>query len=71
MSKWEENYQRFKSMWSVKPISKIKKELDSYQKRFSKHQDTFFHQGPPEELSDGDRVIALKELINEMKDANQ
>ena len=62
----EENYRSF---WSKKTTSEIKKEIKSWRKYFNKHGESYsFHGGdmtPPNTLADGDKVMILKEILTE------
>ncbi len=59
MAKFEE----YKKRWSFKKNGAIQKELSSMNKWLEKNADTFFHEAAPDELTDGLRVIALKQLM--------
>lgn len=64
---WNERYEAYKTVWKDKGVTKAKKELASYQKYLSRHKDRFHQQSAPGELSDGDRVLALKEVLSELE----
>lgn len=62
----QENYRSF---WSKKTASQIKKEIKSWQRYFDKHGQAYsFHGGditPPNTLADGSKVLILKEILKE------
>lgn len=65
MSEWESKFERYCAVWRSKGEKKTRRELESYQKRLSRYADTFYHKTAPDELSDGDRVMALREVLRE------
>lgn len=57
----------FREKWSKKSAKIIKKEIDSYQRYFEKNIQSYEwhgrYQQHPDELSDGDRIRILKEIL--------
>ena len=66
MTKWEARFEDYKSLWVRNGLPAAMRELDQMRAGISRHHDTFFHQSSPDELSDGDRVMALKDVISEL-----
>lgn len=64
---WNERYEEYKNLWRLNGATKVKRELEQLRKRLDNHKDTFFHESAPDELSDGDRVMALKDVVREME----
>lgn len=54
----------YRKQWEAKTKRQVEKELESYQLYLAKHRDTFFKQSAPDELTDGDRVFILKEVLS-------
>jgi hypothetical protein len=58
---------QYRSFWSKKTASQIKKEIKSWQRYF----DNVYHglhgsdMTPPNTLADGDKVLILREILNE------
>lgn len=67
MSEWEHNFEKYCDMWRRRGEKKTRRELESYQKRLSRYADTFYHKTAPGELSDGDRVMGLREVLRELE----
>lgn len=67
MSKWDDRYEEYKNLWRRNGATKSKRELEQIRKGLSYHHDTFFHEVAPDELSDGDRVMALRDVIMEFE----
>ena len=64
-------YERFVSIWSTKTIKQIKKEIDSMQKYMQKHNAHYALHGKshaPDEMSDSDRLRALREILKGKED---
>ena len=63
------NYESYKSHWSGKTTKQVQKELASWQKYVNKHSAAYSWHGkditPPGKLADGDKITALKEILNE------
>lgn len=55
----------YKAQWSKKTLKQVMKELESYQAYLARHPDRHFQQAAPDEMTDGDRIIALKDVIRE------
>lgn len=66
MSKWDERYAQYKTLWARNGLKAAEHELSSIRKGLSRHHDTFFHESAPDELSDGARVMALRDVIEEL-----
>lgn len=66
MSKLEDNYRSF---WQKKTSSQIKQEIKSWQRYFDKHGQAYNLHGSdmtaPNTLADGDKVLILREILNE------
>lgn len=58
---------RYRGIWSRKTIKQIEKELDSYHKYLARHKDSFFKECAPDSLSDGNRIVILRDLLREKK----
>lgn len=62
-------YEKYKGAWSKKTTKQIEKELISMQKYVNKHSAAYAWHGkgitPPGNLADGDKITALKELLEE------
>ena len=54
----------YRKTWEAKTKRQVEKELDSYQRYLAKHCDGHFQQSAPDEMSDGDRVRILKEVLS-------
>lgn len=63
MSK-QDRIDAYRKQWEAKTKRQVEKELESYQRYLAKHRDTFFKQSAPDELTDGDRVFILKEVLS-------
>lgn len=63
MSK-QDQIDAYRKQWEAKTKRQVEKELESYQRYLAKHRDTFFKQSAPGELTDGDRVFILKEVLS-------
>lgn len=63
MSK-QDRIDAYRKQLEAKTKRQVEKELESYQRYLAKHRDTFFQQSPPDELTDGDRVFILKEVLS-------
>ena len=61
----QQKIDQYRTIWSVKTKRQIEKELESYQRYLARNPDSFFQESAPDEMSDGDRVAALKEIITE------
>lgn len=57
--------ERYRAAWELKTIKQIEKEIRSYRMYFEKHKDSFFHECHPDSLSDGNRMIILKDLLRD------
>lgn len=60
-------YEDWKSMWEKKSTARVLKEIRSWEKYIQKHGMAYHWHGkgmaPPGCLSDGDKLLALKEII--------
>lgn len=63
MTTRQEKYEAYKKRWSNKPIKVVEKEVESMRRYLSRNKDTFFHEAAPDELTDGLRLVALKEIL--------
>lgn len=54
----------YRKQWESKTKRQVEKELDSYHRYLAKHADGHFQQSAPDEMSDGDRVRTLKEVLS-------
>lgn len=66
MSK-QDKIDAFESQWRSKTKRQVEKELESYRKYLERYPDSFFQQCAPDEMSDGDRVLVLKQILAEIK----
>lgn len=64
---WDERFEAYKALWRGKRRPAVEKELSSLRNMLSRNADTFFQQSASDELSDGDRVLALKDVLSEKK----
>ena len=60
---WDERYEEYRALWRKKGKRAAEKELESMRKYLHSHHDGFSQISAPDELSDGDRVMALRELV--------
>lgn len=60
----KERIEAYRGQWQAKTKRQVERELESYQRYLAKHRDTFFKQSPPEELTDGDRIRILREVLS-------
>ena len=67
MTKWQDRFENYKAIWARNGLSAARKELNDIRNGLLRYRDTFFHQSSPDELSDGDRVMALKDVISELE----
>lgn len=63
MSK-QDRIDAYRKQLGEKPERRFEKNLESYQRYLARQRDTFFQQSPPDELTDGDRVFILKEVLS-------
>lgn len=61
----QQKFEEYKERWKEKPINKIEKEIASMRRYLEKNRDTFFHECAQDELTDGLRLIALREALYE------
>lgn len=58
----------YRHIWEAEPTSKVQAELDSWTAHFAKHEGHYsFHKRTthPDELTDGERVMILKDILRE------
>ena len=67
MSLWERRYDEYRALWRKKGIKAIEREIKSMQAYLQRHSDGFRQISAPDGLSDGDRLMALRDLIREMQ----
>jgi hypothetical protein len=60
-----DKFDEYKKRWKLKPKAKIEAEILSMRKFLEKNKDTFFHECAPDELTDGLRLLALREALAE------
>jgi len=58
---------RYREVWARKTIKQVEGEGDSYHKYLARHKDSFFKECAPDSLSDGNRIVILKDLLREKK----
>ena len=63
---WEQRYEEYRALWRSKGAKAIKLELKSMQAYLQRHSDGFRQISAPDELSDGDRLMALRDLSKEV-----
>lgn len=61
----QQKFEEYKEKWKIKPKAKIEKEIASMRRYLEKNRDTFFHECAHDELTDGLRLIALREALSE------
>jgi hypothetical protein len=61
MSKWEQRYNEYRALWIKKSNNAIEKEIASLRRYMQRYSDGFAQITAPDELSDGDRLMALRE----------
>lgn len=59
----QQRIEQYRDKWQKKTYRQVEKELDSYHRYLSKHSDGHFQEAAPDEMSDGDRVMVLKEVL--------
>lgn len=64
---WDAKFEEYKALWRGKRRSAVEKELSGIRNMLARNADTFFQQSAADELSDGDRVLALKDVLSEKK----
>ena len=62
-SVWDKKFEEYKTLWESKGTRSVELELKSLRSMLGSHKDTFFHESHPDELSDGDKVMALKDVL--------
>lgn len=62
-SVWDKKFEEYRMLWESKGLKSVEHELKSLRKMLGNNRDTFLHASHPDELSDGDRVMALKDAI--------
>lgn len=62
-SPWDKKFEEYKTLWERNGMRRVERELKSLRAMLSNNRDTFFHECHPDELSDGDKVMALKDVI--------
>ena len=67
MTNWHSKFENYKEIWARNGLSAARRELNDMRNGILRHRDTFFHQSSPDELSDGDRVMALKDVIADLE----
>lgn len=60
---WDKGFEEYKALWERKGIKSVERELNGLRAMLGNHKDTFFHECHPDELSDGDKVMALKDVM--------
>lgn len=60
----QQRWDAYEKLWSSKTKAQVEKELASYRKYLSRHKDSFFKESAPSELSDGDRITILREILD-------
>lgn len=63
---WEQRYEEYRALWRKKGVKSIERELKSMQSYLQRNTDGFRQISAPDELSDGDRLMALRDLIRDM-----
>lgn len=66
MNKWEQRYDEYRALWRNKGAKAIEREIKSMQSYMQRHSDGFRQISAPDELSDGDRLMALRDLIRDL-----
>ena len=62
-SECDKKFEEYKALWERNGLKSVERELKSLRAMLGNHKDTFFHESHPDELSDGDKVMALKDVI--------
>lgn len=60
---WDQRYDEYRSLWRKKGERAIEKEVGSLRVYMQRHSDGFAQISAPDELSDGDRLMALCEEL--------
>lgn len=63
---WDQRYDEYRALWRSKGAKAIKQEIKSMRAYLQRHSDGFRQICGPDELSDGDRLMALRDLDREM-----
>lgn len=67
MKTWEERYEECRALWRKKGRKAIEKEVASLRSYMQRYQDGFSQVSAPDELSDGDRLMALRDELRELE----
>lgn len=64
-----DKYEAYKDQWRGKTTKQIEREIESWRRYMQKHTKAYaWHGGnmtPPSELADGDKLNALREILDE------
>ncbi len=63
MKAWSERYEDYRALWRKKGKKAIEKEISSLRSYMQRYQDGFAQISAPDELSNGDRLMALREEL--------
>lgn len=64
---WDQRYEEYRSLWRNKGKKAIEKEISSLRAYIHRYSDGFAQISAPDELSDGDRLMALRDLSEEVR----
>lgn len=67
---WDQRYDEYRALWRSKGAKAIKLEIKSMRAYLQRYSDGFRQICAPDELSDGDRLMALRDLDREMIKGN-
>lgn len=60
---WDRRYEEYRALWRRKGKKAIEKEVSSLRAYMQRYSDGFAQISAPDELSDGDRLMALREEL--------
>lgn len=63
MKTWDERHEEYRALWRKKGKKAIEKEIASLRSYMQRYQDGFAQISAPDELSDGNRLMALREEL--------
>lgn len=63
MSKWDQRYEEYRALWRKNGKIAIEREVSSLRAYMQRYSDGFRQISAPDELSDGDRLMALREEL--------
>lgn len=72
MSGMNLSYEEYRDLWAAKTVRQIEREIESWRKYMQRHTRAYAWHGssmtPPGELSDGDKLCALRDALKIAQD---